>query len=197
MDGTVGEIRIFASNFAPRSWAYCLGQTLPLNRYTTLFSILGVTYGGNGTSTFMLPDFAGRVAIGVGQSNGGSPFTLGQAGGAISHSLNISEMPAHNHVGTLSEAPKLMVSAEDANLAAANPNSVIATPGYTVAGGFAKTLGFNNATPDTVLHADSLKVNNTTLTLAQVGGNTPHNNMQPYLVLNHLICLSGNYPARN
>ena len=198
MEGTIGEIRIFASNFPPRDWMYCQGQILPLNRYTALYAILGTNYGGNGTSTFALPDFAGRVAVGVGLSSAsGNQFQIGQVGGAISHTLITSEMPAHNHAGTLSEAPKLMVSAADANLAVAIAGSVIATPGYTVADGFAKTLGFNNATPDTALHADSLKVNNTALTLAQVGGSTPHNNMQPYLALNHIICLTGNFPARN
>lgn len=198
MDGTVGEIRIIAASFNPRNWAFCLGQTIALRSNTALFAILGTTYGGDGTSTFRLPDFAGRVALGMGPSPGGSDFVLGENGGAESHLLTIPEMPAHTHVGTISGAtPSLMVSAADSTLAVATTGSVISTPGYTVAGGLAKTLGFNNATPDTALHTDSIKVTDTPLTLAPMGGVTAHNNMQPFIAMNHIICMFGSFPARN
>lgn len=197
MEGTIGEIRIFANNYAPYTWATCQGQTLAIQANTALYAILGVTYGGNGTTTFQLPNFTGRVAVGTGQMPGGGNYVLGQASGAEKHTLLTTEMPAHTHVGTVSGSASLMVSADDSTLAVANTGAVISTPGYTVTGGLAKTLGFNNATPDTALHADSIKVNNTPLTLAMAGGNIPHNNMQPFLALNYCICIYGTFPARN
>ncbi|RZM29930.1 MAG: phage tail protein [Pedobacter sp.] len=197
MEGTIGEIRIFANSYAPNDWATCQGQTLAIQANTALFAILGVTYGGNGTTTFQLPNFTGRAAIGVGQMPGFSDYDLGEVGGSEKHTLITTEMPGHTHVGTVSGAASLMVSAADSTLAVASAGSVISTPGYTVTGGLAKTLGFNNATPDVALHADSIKMNNTPLTLAMAGGNIPHNNMQPFLALNHCICIYGVFPVRN
>lgn len=197
MDGTIGEIRIIATNFAPRNWLFCQGQTIPIQNNTALFAVIGTTFGGNGTNNYMLPNFSGRVAVGVGQRPGGSNYVWGQAGGAETHTLTTNEMPGHTHVGTLSGTSNLMVSADDSTLAVASAGSVISAPGYMVTGGLAKTLGFNNATPNTVLHPDSIKVNNTPLTLATAGGTGAHNNMQPFLALNHIICLFGNFPARN
>lgn len=199
MDGTIGEIRIFAAGFAPRNWAMCSGQLVAIQANTALFAILGNTYGGNGSSTFGLPNFNGRVAIGTGQGPGGTPFVLGEYGGEENHVLMSSEMPIHTHAGVVSAAstPSLMVSDADSTLAAATAGSVISTPGYTVTGGLAKTLGFNNATPNTVLHPDSIKVNSTQLTMTVVGGSSAHNNMQPFMAINHIICLYGTFPARN
>lgn len=197
MDGTIGEIRIIAANFAPRNWAYCQGQTLSIQGNTALFAILGTTYGGNGTTNFMLPNFAGRVALGVGQAPGGNYFSLGQTSGGENHTLISTEMPMHTHTGVASANASLMVSDADSTLAVATAGSVIATPGYMVTSGLAKTLGFNNATPNTVLHQDSIKVNNTTLSTAIAGGSVAHNNMQPYMAISHIICMFGSFPARN
>jgi microcystin-dependent protein len=198
MEGTIGEIRIFAASYAPHSWAFCNGQLLSIQSNTALFSILGTTYGGNGTSNFGLPNFIGRVAVGEGQRPGGSYFTLGEIAGEENHTLITTEMPLHTHPGVASGGVgSLKVSATDSTLAVATAGSAIATPGYTLAGGLAKTLGFNNATPDTVLHADTIKLTSTPLTLTLAGGNLSHNNMQPYLALNHIICLSGSFPSRN
>jgi len=197
MDGTIGEIRIFAASFAPRNWAFCLGQIVAIQSNTALFAIIGTAFGGNGSSTFGLPNFSGRVALGVGQAPGGSNFEWGQVGGAENHTLISTEMPIHTHAGVVSGTASLMVSAADSTLPVATAGSVIATPGYTVTGGLAKTLGFNNATPNTVLHADSIKVTNTPLTLATAGATNSHNNMQPFMAINHIICLYGIFPSRN
>ncbi|WP_205529793.1 phage tail protein [Pedobacter chitinilyticus] len=198
MDGTIGEIRIIAANFAPRNWAFCQGQTIPIQNNTALFAIIGTTFGGNGATNYMLPNFSGRVALGVGQRPGGSNYVWGQVGGEETHTLVTTEMPAHTHAGTISSGPvRLMVSADDSTLAVASAGSVISAPGYLVTGGLAKTLGFNNATPNTVLHPDSIKANNTSMTLATAGGISAHNNMQPFLALNHIICMYGTFPSRN
>lgn len=197
MDGYIGEIRLFAAAFAPRNWAYCNGQIIAIQSNTTLFSIIGTTYGGNGSTNFQLPNFAGRVAVGIGQLTGGSLYPRGQMGGAGSHTLKLTEMPSHTHVGTVSGTADLLVSAADSTLPAATAGSAIATPGYLVAGGLAKTLGFNNATPNTVLHADSIKLNNGPIILANAGADLPHTNMQPSIGMNYIICLYGIFPSRN
>jgi microcystin-dependent protein len=184
MDGYIGEIRLIAANFAPRNWAYCTGQTIAIQSNTALFSILGTTYGGNGTTTFQLPDLAGRVAVGTGQGPGLSLYNLGEAGGEENHTLISTEMPAHTHTGGVSGTANLLVSADDSTLAVATAGSVIAAPGYTVAGGFAKTLGF-------------IKLTNGAFTLANAGGSMAHSNMQPYLGMNYIVCMYGIFPARN
>src|SRR5215212_259973 len=98
MEGTIAEIRLFAGNFAPRNWAFCAGQILPIAQNTALFSLLGTTYGGNGQTTFALPDLRGRVAVGAGQGPGLSNISLGQVAGETTHTLISQEIPAHNHV---------------------------------------------------------------------------------------------------
>src|SRR5690242_20434903 len=97
MEGTIAEIRMFAGNFAPRGWAFCQGQILSIAQNTALFSLLGTTYGGNGQTTFGLPDFRGRTAVGTGQGPGLPSITLGELAGEPTHTLIITEMPAHNH----------------------------------------------------------------------------------------------------
>ncbi|MFN8012577.1 MAG: tail fiber protein [Holophagaceae bacterium] len=175
MEGTIGEIRLFAGNFAPRTWAFCQGQILAISQNTALFSILGTTYGGNGQTTFGLPDLRGRVPVGTGTGPGLPNVVMGQAAGEPAHTLSITEIPAHNHTATSPAATA----------------STTATPGTGVAVGPA-TLGAavskNFGTADGSLAAPSIGI---------AGGSQPHNNMQPYLGMNYIICLQGIFPARN
>ena len=97
MEGTIGEIRAFAGNFAPRTWLFCQGQSMPLNDYQALFAIIGTNYGGDGMTTFKLPNIASRIVVGAGQGAGLSNYSLGQVIGEENHALNLSELPAHNH----------------------------------------------------------------------------------------------------
>src|SRR6476660_4017904 len=97
MEGTIAEIRLFAGNFAPRSWAFCAGQILSIAQNTALFALLGTTYGGNGQTTFALPDFRGRIAVGTGSGPGLPIMDLGEVAGEPTHTLITTEMPAHNH----------------------------------------------------------------------------------------------------
>ena len=165
----LSEIRIFGFNYAPRSWAFCNGQLLPINQNQALFSLLGTTYGGNGQTTFALPDLRGRTPI-----HTGSGFVLGQAGGEQAHTLTQSEMPQHIHVANGSSA------AADA-----------AVPGANLLGAVDNTT-FGNAytAPANFAAMNALAVNN-------VGGSQAHQNMQPYLVLNICIALQGIFPSRN
>jgi microcystin-dependent protein len=170
-DPFVAEIRIFPFNFAPRGWAWCDGQLLPLSQNTALFSLLGTTYGGNGKSNFALPDLQGSVPMQPGQGPGLSLRDLGERGGVESVSLLESEMPSHSHALGADT-----VDAADTNVP--NPSASLALS----SGG---TL--YQSTPDTQLAQDTMTV---------TGGGLPHNNLQPYLTFYFCIALQGVFPPR-
>ncbi len=175
MDPFVAEIRIFPFNFAPKGWAFCDGQLLPLSQNTALFSLLGTTYGGDGKSTFALPDLQGRSAMHPGQGPGLSLHDLGEEGGVESVTLLQSEMPAHAHgVGFALSA--------DGN--STSPASAVWA--QSAAGRGAAAL-YQNGSPTGPVQLQSLAV---------TGGGLPHNNMQPYLTLNYCIALQGVFPPR-
>jgi microcystin-dependent protein len=171
MNPYLGEIRIFGGNFAPKGWALCDGQLLSISSNAALFSILGTTYGGDGRQTFALPNLRSRVPIDWGQGPGLSQYTLGQAAGVENVTLNQPLLPRHNHtMGTLS-AP----GTTD------RPNTqLLAQPTSGNAYGPAPS--------------DGSALNPAAIGLA--GGNQPHANLQPYLVVNFIIALQGIYPPR-
>lgn len=172
-DPFVAEIRIFPFNFPPKGWAFCNGQLLPLSQNTALFSLLGTFYGGDGKSTFALPDLQGRAAIHAGQGPGLSLYDLGQNGGTEAVTLLQSEMPVHTHV-----------------LAASNQPGEDPTPSPTQA--LARSVGAS-------LYQDNVSANLVAMAppaLAIAGGGNPHNNLMPYLTLNFNIALQGVFPPR-
>jgi microcystin-dependent protein len=173
MDPFVAEIRIFPFTFAPRGWAFCDGQILPISQNTALFSLLGTTYGGNGQSTFALPDIQGSAPLHVGANQPGpglSTYNLGQIGGSETVTLLQSEIPAHAHTlrgnATLGDTP--------------------APAGHPMA-------RYANAYQQTV-NQNLVAMN--PAALAPAGGSLPHNNMQPYLTLHFCIALQGVFPPR-
>lgn len=171
-DPFVAEIRIFPFNFAPKGWAWCDGQLLPLSQNTALFSLLGTTYGGNGKSNFALPDLQGRAPMQFGQGPGLSLHDLGETGGSDTVSLLESEIPSHSHT--------MRAHALDlGELNAPASNRVLA-----------KSANANAYTPTANLTAMS------PLTLTPAGGDQPHNNMMPYLTFYFCIALQGVYPPR-
>lgn len=176
MEGTIGQILFFAGNFAPKSWAFCSGQILSIASNTALFSILGITYGGNGTSTFGLPNFVGRVPIGVGNGPGLSPISLGEAGGSASVSLSANQMPAHTHNTTVS----LKVSGSNANSESPADN-IFGTP--------TNVNAFGSSANDSAA--------GTSISLGIAGSNQPFSIIQPLLCVNFVICQYGVFPARN
>lgn len=185
MEPFIGQIMLFAGNFAPRNWAFCNGQLLSISQNQALFSIIGTIYGGDGRTTFALPDLRGRVPIHVGSGPGLTRRTLGQRLGTETNTLNITQMPPHNHEADLK------VSSINATLAAAATNSSIASPGTS--GGrsaFTPVNGFTDATPDVVMNSQSVQ------TRANGGGQSV-NNMQPSLGVNYIIALIGVYPPRD
>jgi len=170
MDPFVAEIRIFPFNFAPKGWAFCDGQILPLSQNTALFSLLGTTYGGDGKSNFALPNMQGNVPMHPGQGPGLSLHDLGETGGSDTVTLLESEMPSHSHGITVSQGDANSITAVGQNFAAG-----IAIGQYAAPGALAQ-------------FADSA--------IAPAGGDQPHNNLQPYLTLNFCIALQGVYPPR-
>jgi microcystin-dependent protein len=172
-DPFVAEIRIFPFNFAPKGWAFCDGQILPISQNTALFSLLGTTYGGNGQSTFALPDLQGRAPMHPGQGPGLSLYDLGQTGGSETVTLLESEIPSHAH-------------ALQGTAGIANQNS----PAGTLVG-----RPFGGGSPYTP-PAGAPLVQMALETIDPVGGDQPHNNMQPYLTLSFCIALQGVFPPR-
>ena len=168
-DPFIGEIRPVPYNFAPRGWAFCNGQILPINQNTALFSLIGTTFGGNGQTTFALPDLRGRVPLGVGSGPGLAPRTLGERAGSESVTLNVNEMPAHSHGVNVSVQPA-DAFAPAGSLPAVSPRQVF-EPNAT--GSFAQD------------------------TIAPAGSSTPHGNLQPLLVISYIIALEGIFPSQN
>ena len=170
----LAEIRIVGFNFAPRRYAFCDGQILPINQNQSLYSLLGTTYGGDGRTSFALPDLRGRTPIHFGSSNGGS-HRQGQKAGEETHTLSAAEMPQHNH--------QAKVSADLGT--SANPlNNLWAQ--------VTNTVGNLYADPGAVAPSNEMSS-----PLVNAGGGQAHNNMQPYLALNFCIALSGLFPSRN
>ena len=167
----LGEIKIISWNFAPKGWAFCNGQLLPINQNQALFSILGTTYGGNGQTTFGLPDFQGRSPYHV-----GSTLSLGQKGGEEAHTLTTSEMPAHNHFPMASTAAG---------------NTVFPAAGSPVVQ--------HNTWATSSVNPYASTSNGAMLpgAVSNTGGSQPHANLQPYLVVNFIIALQGIFPSRN
>ena len=171
MDPFVAEIRIFPFNFAPRGWAWCDGQLLPLSQNTALFSLLGTTYGGNGKSNFALPDLQGRAPMHPGQGPGLSLHDLGETGGSETVSLLESEIPAHSHsLRTYNDVGEDRIPGPTEALARSAGGLLYAAPGTIVP-----------------LAAEALP---------PAGGDQPHNNMQPYLTFYFCIALQGVFPPR-
>jgi len=180
MEGTIAEIRMFAGNFAPRNWAFCNNQILSIAQNTALFSILGTTYGGNGQTTFALPDFRGRVAVGTGQGPGLPNIVLGELSGATSVTLTTATMPAHNH-------PLTGAVTQQAN----NDNSGLTdSPGNGHLGAATVFTAANDALVNMAPLSSNLAVGIT-------GSSQPFSIMPPYLGMNYIICLFGIFPSRN
>lgn len=168
----LAEVRIVGFNFAPRGWAFCDGQILPINQNQSLYSLLGTTYGGDGRTSFALPDLRGRTPIHVGRSNGGDHHTLGQKSGEETHTLAANEMPQHTHVFQASSA---------------QGSTDIPTNNHALARS-ARDVYRDQATSLTSLVSGSM---------TNTGGSQAHDNMQPYLALNFCIALQGLFPSRN
>jgi microcystin-dependent protein len=175
-DQFLGEIRGVGFNFAPQGWAICNGQLLPIAQNTALFSLLGTTYGGNGQTTFALPDLQARIPVHAGSNTPGlAPVSLGESDGTTTVTLTQQEMPTHNH-----------------------PPQSVAAPGTTnsPAGAVWAQAHLGRAT-DVIYAAAGATTSMAPAAIGAVGANQPHNNMPPFLVINYIIALQGIFPARS
>jgi microcystin-dependent protein len=177
-DPFVAEIRIFPFNFAPVGWAFCNGQVMPISQNTALFSLLGTTYGGNGTSNFALPNMQGNAPMSAGQGNNLTPRNLGESGGASTVNLTVNQMPAHSHAINCLDGGRL--------------SGQIGSPTNSI-------LTKNSGTPANVFTTGVLQPNVALPPnmIAPAGGGQPHNNMMPFLTLNFCIALQGVFPPRS
>lgn len=178
MEGTIGEIRLFGGNFAPGNWNFCNGSLQSIAVYTALFSVIGTTYGGDGQTTFALPNFQGRIPVGTGQGPGLPNYDLGQVAGAENLTMTTQTMPMHTHLTSIS----------------------LRVPAYSEGGGgdptgailASLTNAYTNQATDSNLAPFTAPV-----TLQPVGSAVPFSSMQPYLALNYVICMEGIFPSRN
>lgn len=182
MDVFMGTILAFGFNFAPRGWQLCNGQTLGISQNSALFALLGTYYGGNGTSTFLLPNLQSRLPVGMGQGQGLSSYTIGQPSGSEQTSIGINNMPSHNHsVSVTSTAATVNLATTGMSLADTN--------GSDPTSGDAVTVNiYAPAAPNIVLHPQTCGLN---------GGNQPISILQPTLAINYSIALEGIFPSRN
>lgn len=177
----VGEIRLFAGNYAPEGdWMKCEGQLLNVSQYQALFALLGTTYGGNGSTTFALPDYRGRIPVGQGTGTGLSPHTLGQTGGSETVTLNASQWAAHNHSFNTLNANAT------ANALSVGSNNMAHAKGMNDV-----RIYLNDSAPSPT--ASTLDA----ASYGSVGGNQPHNNIMPSLPMTYIIAVNGLYPNRN
>ena len=168
----LGEIRMFGGNFAPVGWAFCQGQLIPISENDVLFNLIGTTYGGDGESTFALPNLQSRLPIHAGNGPGGNAFVIGQSAGVESVTLTTQQIPVHSHPMQASTNPGVAANA--------NGNIICSSPSIN--------LYIEGISPDKVLNASTVSV---------VGGSQPHENLQPFLVINFIIALQGIFPTQN
>lgn len=177
MNEVIGYVTLFAGNFAPRNWAFCAGQLIPISQNSALFSILGTTYGGNGTTNFALPDLRGRTVIGAGEGEGLSAYSLGETAGAEKTFMSLAQMPSHMHSLNITITP-----------GAAASGSTSDPTGAVFAAGTENMFdpSFDNSSSNY----------QAALTAKNVGNNVPVSALDPVLGLNYVICLSGIFPQR-
>ncbi|MBN7816488.1 phage tail protein [Algoriphagus pacificus] len=181
MEPFLGQIMLVGFNFAPRGWAFCDGTILPISNNTALFSLLGTTYGGDGRTTFALPDLRGRVAVGIGNGPGLTPRVWGQKFGQENHTLTTQEIPSHNH----------NLNGNNANGTSNSPTGNVLAVNTVVPERGADPVpanGFSSSAPNVAMNSSSI---------GATGGSAPHVNIQPSIVLNYVIALQGVFPSRN
>ena len=186
MDEYIGIVKLFAGNFAPRGWLVCNGQLLQIQQYSAVYAILGTQFGGDGITTFGLPNLQGAVPVGVGTLNG-TTYAAGDKGGNTSVTLFGTNIPAHTHTGT----GTISVSSSNSTLSTPANGNAIGVPGSNISRVFTPTLGFVAATPSV-----NLASNITTGATVNAGATVPVSVVQPYTAMLYIICIEGIFPPR-
>ncbi|GGE38649.1 microcystin-dependent protein [Pedobacter psychrotolerans] len=179
MDPLIGQIMMFAGTYAPRGWAFCQGQTMQIQQYQALFAVLGVTYGGDGRTTFLLPNLTGLVPVHAGTAASGTVYPLGRTGGSENVVLTTLQMPAHTHTVAVNKSPDAANSVNPENNFMADTTDSALGSGPNI---------YTSTAPNAVMGPTALSA---------AGGSQPHSNMQPYIAMNYIIALEGIYPSRN
>jgi microcystin-dependent protein len=201
MDTFIGQIIMFAGNFAPRDWAFCDGELLPISQNQSLYSILGTTYGGDGRTTFGLPDFRGRVPIGQGQGNGLTTRRMGEQIGIEDVTLSTAQMPIHSHAAETTISGSSVTAKLKASSAEGTTNvplnNYLAKPSNIGL----QSINMYDSSADIEMASDAIEIDLSAVTANtttdDTGGNSAHNNIQPSLVMNYIICVNGVYPSRS
>ena len=201
MDTFIGQIIMFAGNFAPRDWAFCDGQLLQISQNQSLYSILGTTYGGDGRTTFGLPDFRGRVPIGQGQGNGLTSRIMGEQIGIEDITLSTAQMPIHSHAAETTISGSSVTAKLKASSAEGTTNvplnNYLAKPSNIGL----QSINMYDSSADIEMASDAIEIDLSAVTANtttdDTGGNSAHNNIQPSLVMNYIICVNGVYPSRS
>ena len=191
MEPFLSQILIWPPNFAPQGWALCAGQVLSISQNTALFSLIGTFYGGDGVTTFALPNLQGRVPIGAGQGTGLSPYVVGAVGGVESVQLNTSTLPSHSH--SASQNLTVQVPAV-AGTGTTNSPSPSVTPAAPTDAARNPVNIYSNQAAGTTLGSPTVSGS---VTIGPTGNNQPHENRQPFLALNYIIALQGIFPSRD
>lgn len=201
MEGYIGTILPWAGTFAPRNWAFCAGQIMQIAQNQALYSIIGTYYGGDGRTTFVLPDLRGRAPVGAGQGPGLTDYPLGTKYGTEQTTLNANQMPAHIHNNTLSTAASaITVNVAIPSVSSSPANAITPTNSAILGKTTQATPIYSSATADTTLepfNATGTVTPQVSITNAPAGAGLPVDNRQPLLALNFIICINGMYPARN
>ena len=198
MDNYLGIIMSFGFNFPPQGWALCQGQLLSIAENSALFAIVGTTYGGDGQTTFALPDLRGRVAVGVGQGPGLTNITLGQSAGTTSVTLTTINLPSHTHTATVATG----TDSAKLNAVSETGNTMTPTGNYLAARRSATNAGYLASGTAVALHAGTVSditgaIPLPSVTLGAVGGSQPFNILKPYLGINYSIALEGIFPSQS
>ena len=186
MEPMIGEIRLFAGNFVPKNWAFCDGQLLPIDQHKTLFSIIGTTYGGDGTTTFALPDLRGRVPVHAGTGAGLSTRKIGQKSGTETNSLTINQLPAHSHATKTAGLVSLSSTIKMQNVTTANSDGdFLSLPEKDD-----KEIVSAELSQGGMMQKESI------IEVEKTGNSYPINNMPPFAVINYIIALDGSFPLK-
>jgi microcystin-dependent protein len=206
MEGYIGEIALFGGNFAPRGWEFCNGQVLEIQSNPALYALIGNRFGGDGRTTFALPDLKGHCTIGQGTNPGLSPRAVGQATGMDLVTLNVAQIPAHNHHAEAAITNTSVSGSIKGKIVYSQSSELTNDPVNNLPAVTSRTMNiYSGDSYDGTMMADSVEANliqmdvaaDLTVTNNDAGGNGPHNNLQPYQVVSYIICLDGIYPRRS
>jgi len=203
MDGTIGEVRLFAGNYAPRTWALCNGSTLQITSNQALYSILGVTFGGDGKTTFALPDLRGRTPVCVGKAASGTNYLPGVAFGTENVTLQVSQIPSHTHTadvgvsGGSGGGSAILLGINDAGGAPGPGGNFLGVDSNAGAASYAVSGTVDVMNSNSIVISNAVISNQSSVTIGDAGSSAAHSNLQPSLALTYIICIAGLYPTRN